>query len=1020
MRNSILLWMLICLGSLNLNAQPNLPKAVADSLWGVWQDESQPDTARLKAIEKYARAGYLYSQPDSAFYYAQIQFTFSKNKGLKKQMALALSIQGTSFYIRKNYTEAIDYYTRSLKIAEEIGNKLGIANSLYNIGNIYKDQSDNAQALDYYTRSLKIRVEMEDKKGIAASLNNIGVIYKNQGDYAQAIDYFTRSLTIAEEIGNKLGIAASLGNIGVINIEQGVYKKAIYHLTSCLKIQEEVGNKKGIANTLTNIGIIYKNQGDYAQAMDYYTRSLKIREDMGDKQGIATSLNNIGLIYFDQGDFDKAIDVYTFSLKIREDMGDKEGVATSLNNIGLIYENHGNYTQAIDYHTRSLKNNEKIGNKPGIATSLNNIGIIYRKQGDYTQAIDFNTRNLKIVEELGNKKGIVASLINFGGIYYDQHEYALAVDYSSHGLALAKEIGAGTETRLAARDLILYYALLGSTERATEMADLLQSLRLEDLDINFSILSEPEKEKYFATMQSDFDILIDFALQHPQLSLQTEKAYNNALLTKGLTLKSSTAMRQAIQNCGDTLLINDYEKWLFLKKKIANLNETDSTYKNMVNQANDMERDLVKKSTIFSDFDKVRNLRWQDVQAGLKPGEAAIEFVHFKSEIDTTNPVVYAALIVKRESEHPEMIRLCTEADLTNILGALQGNNLSFVNAVYGSKEQAQTALYEKVWKPMEKSLSGVKNVYLSPSGLLHKVAFSAIAKGQNTYLCDVYNIRQQSSTGKIALPDDVAFNKNTSFLLMGGVQYNTDSTANEVWAYLPGTLEEICDIASILKKNKYIVTQLTANQTTEDTIKSKVPEVNVLHLSTHGFFFADPDQVREEMKNQTEYQEDLVFRGNAIHPEKMQRSTRYANWTFVKNQNPLMRSGLALAHANDVWQRPGMAEGEDGVLTASEVSTLDLRNTDLVVLSACETGLGDIKGSEGVFGLQRAFKIAGAKYIIMSLWQVPDKETAEFMTTFYKQLSKSGNIKESFAKTQHAMRKKYDPYYWAAFVLVE
>ena len=137
------------------------------------------------------------------------------------------------------------------------------------------------------------------------------------------------------------------------------------------------------------------------------------------------------------------------------------------------------------------------------------------------------------------------------------------------------------------------------------------------------------------------------------------------------------------------------------------------------------------------------------------------------------------------------------------------------------------------------------------------------------------------------------------------------------------------------------------------------------------------------------------------------------------------MRSGLVFAGANDVWSRQkdtydNSSYFEDGVLTAQEVATIDMRKTELVVLSACETGLGDIKGSEGVYGLQRSFKMAGVEYIIMSLWQVPDKETAEFMTTFYTNLAKTNDIRDSFNLTQHAMRKKYDPYYWGAFILVE
>ncbi|MBK6834958.1 MAG: CHAT domain-containing protein [Bacteroidetes bacterium] len=250
--------------------------------------------------------------------------------------------------------------------------------------------------------------------------------------------------------------------------------------------------------------------------------------------------------------------------------------------------------------------------------------------------------------------------------------------------------------------------------------------------------------------------------------------------------------------------------------------------------------------------------------------------------------------------------------------------------------------------------------------------------------------------------------------MLIGGVKYNSDTTKTEMWSYLSGTLNEVEQIKKQVKnKTDYFV----SSNANEENVKKTISQATILHISTHGFFFPDPEQVREEMKaasagSATSTSADMKFRG----------STNYASWSFVNNKNPLMRSGLVLAGANDVWERNPLAEGEDGILTAQEVSTLDMQKTKLVVLSACETGLGDIKGSEGVYGLQRAFKMAGVKNIIMSLWQVPDKETSEFMITFYKKLTSKNNadVKTAFNETQKEMRKKYDPYFWAAFVLVE
>jgi CHAT domain-containing protein len=376
--------------------------------------------------------------------------------------------------------------------------------------------------------------------------------------------------------------------------------------------------------------------------------------------------------------------------------------------------------------------------------------------------------------------------------------------------------------------------------------------------------------------------------------------------------------------------------------------------------------------------------------------------------------------MVRKDSKNPEMIRLCTEADLRKILGTFQGNNVSFVNKVYGTRSKSEKALYEMIWHPLEKYLEGITSVYYSPSGLLHKVSFAAISKADNVFLCDAYQLKQQSSTGSVAVPSDIMYDAEDQFLLIGGVQYNSDQTKKEVWNYLPGTLNETENIQTFLNKKKHTVTCLSASNASENNFKEQANNAGILHISTHGFFYPDPEQVKAEMKAEAVPTEELKFRSSGELDSAERRSSLYASWSFVINKNPLMRSGLVLAGANDVWQRETMAKGEDGILTAQEVSNLDLRKTKLVVLSACETGLGDIKGSEGVYGLQRAFKMAGVKYIIMSLWQVPDKETAEFMTTFYKNLTKTDDIRKSFNLTQQTMRQKYDPYYWAAFVLVE
>jgi CHAT domain-containing protein len=253
--------------------------------------------------------------------------------------------------------------------------------------------------------------------------------------------------------------------------------------------------------------------------------------------------------------------------------------------------------------------------------------------------------------------------------------------------------------------------------------------------------------------------------------------------------------------------------------------------------------------------------------------------------------------------------------------------------------------------------------------------------------------------------------NSDPTALVFGGIQYSQSNTESQVWSYLEGTKSEGDVINGILQKGNIKVSYLTDNKATETFFKQNAQKFNVLHLATHGFFFADPNEIRfEEKKQEIDYGQ-ITFRGAAIG---------FGVNSFVNNENPLMRSGLVLAGANDVWVKAEKGEADDGVLTAQEVTQIDMRKNDLVVLSACETGLGDIKGSEGVYGMQRALKMAGVKNIIMSLWEIPDKETVEFMGSFYTNLLALRNIKEAFYSAQKEMRTKYDPYYWGAFVLME
>jgi len=331
-------------------AQVNL-----DSLWGVWNNENASNSARAMAMHEISWDGYLYSQPDSAFYYAQKLYDFASTMDMKGEMAKALRTQGVCRFFMGNNSEAMDYYHHSLIIYEEISDKKGMAKTLNNIGVIYSNQGDYPKALDYYLRSLLIKEEISDKSGMASARNNIGIIYMNQGDYPNALDNFQRSLTTCEEISDKGGMAGVLSNIGLIYMEQEDYPQALsYHLQS-LNIFEEISNKRGVAKALNNIGVIYMKQKDFTKALEYYHHSLEINEEISDKRGMANTYTNIGSINNRQKNYSQAVLWCKKGLKTSEEINILDEQKNACQCLFDAFVEMDSNSKALEYYERITK-----------------------------------------------------------------------------------------------------------------------------------------------------------------------------------------------------------------------------------------------------------------------------------------------------------------------------------------------------------------------------------------------------------------------------------------------------------------------------------------------------------------------------------------------------------------------------------------------------------------------------------------------------------------------------------------
>jgi CHAT domain-containing protein len=725
------------------------------------------------------------------------------------------------------------------------------------------------------------------------------------------------------------------------------------------------------------------------------------------KNEIPESLNQIATLHIYLEQFEKADSALTMALNIIDDYNLKiDGTYCSiLNTYGYLQRNLKKHNEALFYYENALQCLILIDstNIHGSVSITNNISEIYGYLGNYEKALEYQLSSF-------NK------LKAHSDIFSEEYETCLT------NLALNNILGSNYEKAL---DLVIE-AINISKKRIEE---------------SFTFLSTEERGNYLEESNSASLFLPSLANKlinsFPTISTF---AYNNELFTNAILLNTSRNIQQSILNSKDSSLISTYEDFKNLRRQINYLQQQpvdkQQGLPELEEKANQLDKQLTKASQAYQQNKENLNIQWQDVQNNLKENEAAVQFISFpyynKRWTDST---MYCALIVKPEMEYPAMIPLFEEKQLQallegqanpNTLYASRGTKVSYANTPAKSNGDE---LYHLIWQPLQSELNEVQTVYFAPSGLLHKVSFSALPVDSTKLLCDQFSLYRLSSTRNVAVQEIYEEEPGTKKIaLFGGIDYDL---SNQSWSdneltltytesilsrgfspdssqrsitfnYLEGTKKEVENIASIVKSNnEFELKYYTADKATEEAFKKLSNQnLNLIHIATHGFFFPP------------------------VHQENMRRHElqTLGEQRFRYVPNPLLRSGLLMAGANRTWKGDYPKDSlEDGVLTAQEISEMNLLNTKLVVLSACETGLGDINNSEGVFGLQRAFKLAGVKTLIMSLWKVPDKQTSMLMQAFYTNWLGGMSKHEAFKKAQLSVRKTHsEPYYWAGFVMVD
>ena len=401
------------------------------------------DAASLRATLRFAVDVTSQPQPTSANPQPTKQrlignFAFVKEEGTWKVWRFSSAFDDLAAALVAANSE--EERTRLLREEKELVTA-ELVRALITRGSRFFNQGNHPQALAIYRLAQSIAEQIGDKAGIADTLNNVGIVHESQGNYAQALELYQKSLKMKEELGDKAGVAAALINIGIVHVSQGNYAQAMEFYHRGLSLAEQVGHKQWIVNALNNIGIVYKSQGDYARALEFYQKSLKMREELGDKAGMAAALTNIGTVHALQSNYAQALEFYQKSLRIKEELGNKAGMAAALINIGIAHTLQGNYTLALEFHQKGLSLAQEVGHRQWVVNALVNIGLVHALQSNYAQALEFYQKSLRIKEELGDKAGIAQTLGNIGSVHYLQGNSAQALDFADRAAALARQIG---------------------------------------------------------------------------------------------------------------------------------------------------------------------------------------------------------------------------------------------------------------------------------------------------------------------------------------------------------------------------------------------------------------------------------------------------------------------------------------------------------------------------------------------------------------------------------------------------
>jgi CHAT domain-containing protein/Flp pilus assembly protein TadD len=941
-------------------------------------------------------------------YYNQA-LPLSKAVGDRAGQATTLGNIGSVYDDLGEKQQALSYYRQALPLSKAVGDRAGQATTLNNIGGVYDALGEKQQALSYYRQALPLLKAIGDRAKEAATLNNIGSVYDDLGEKQQALSYYRQALPLSKAVGDRAGQASTLSNIGSVYNDLGEKQQALSYYRQAFPLSKAVGDRAGEATSLNNIGSVYDALGEKQQALSYYSQALPLSKAVGDRSGEAVTLSNIGHVYDALGEKQQALSYYRQALPLRKAVGDRAGEATTLSNIGGVYDALGEKQQALSYYSQALPLSKAVGDRGGEATTLNNIGSVYDALGEKQQALSYYSQALPLSKAVGDRAGEAITLNNIGYVYDDLGEKEKALSYYRQALPLSKAVGDRSQEANTLSNTAYLEASRGNLQAA--LIPMQASIEIIE-DLRTKVISPELRQTYFATVQGYYQFYIDLLMKlHQQNPSQgyDKQAFNVSERSRARTLLELLTEANAKIKEGANLQLLAQEKSLqgqldVTEKQRLDINNNpqsttkqktaiDQQYKTLSEQYQDLQNEIRAKSPKYAAIKYPQPLTLEQVQQQILDNDTALLQYSLGKERSYLWVVTKEGMTSYQLPAQAEIEK--GAENLLKVINQHRGNSDSFA--------QAEPLLSQAILAPAQDKLTK-KRLLIVADGVLQYIPFSALSLSVNQQpLINQYEIVNLPSSSSLAtIRHEIKTRKSApkTLAILANPVFSQDD-------------ERVANSKTNLSQQTSDIGSLALNRSVRSLEEDKEEKLTPLPGTKQ-----EAQNILKLVPENTQKTSAFDFDANlkaATNPQLNQyRIVHFATHGILNTESPEL-SGVVLSLVNK------NGNTVNGFLRLNEIFNLKLQS-DLVVVSACQTGLGEEIKGEGLVGLTRGFMYAGSPRLLVSLWKVDDKATAEFMTRFYrlmlgKKLPPAEALREAQLEMQQGTEWK-SPYNWAAFVL--